>query len=205
MRWGPCITAAGSAACRARQSAVVNYIAPLRPHESLLGPAILAGAGLLLVGGSLLMVLARVRVSRSLTRLTLVILMAKPLLFGVLTLIGPATGGLGRHRGWLIGEIILDIAVAVILLLTPNDRPEDYRRLLLCAVPVWMVGWVGSVLDRMVWAAFNESAEVPPGSGLLAALVTMGCAVGIGLVTRAEDQPSPMHGSGRSFERSTDR
>ncbi len=74
--------------------------------------------------------------------------------------------------------------MAAVLLITPNDLLDDYRRLLLYAVPIWLVGWVGGVLDKLFWSLLNESAEVPPGSGLIPPLIIIGCAIGIAAVTR---------------------
>ena len=112
-------------------------------------------------------------------------MMSKPLILGLWTLISPVTGGMpGGASAWLVAEIVIDLGVAAVLLITPNDLLDDYRRLLLYAVPIWLVGWVGGVLDKLFWSLLNESAEVPPGSGLIPPLIIIGCAIGIAVVTR---------------------
>ncbi len=70
------------------------------------------------------------------------------------------------------------------VLITPNDRLADYQRLLLAAVPVWLVGSTGTVIDRVFFALTNQNAEVPAGSGVLTAALTVGCAIGIVMITR---------------------
>ena len=149
-----------------RQSRTFDYIAPFAPHESLPAATVLAGLGMLLIAASGLMLIGRRRIKPWLSRLTLVIMMTKPLILGLLTLVSPVTGGMpGSAGAWLVAEIVIDLGVAAVLLITPNDLLDDYRRLLLYAVPIWLVGWVGGVLDKLFWSLLNESAEVPPGSG----------------------------------------
>ena len=70
------------------------------------------------------------------------------------------------------------------VLITPNDRLADYQRLLLAAFPVWLVGSIGTVIDRVFFALTNQNAEVPPGSGVLTAALMVGCAIGIVMITR---------------------
>ena len=65
----------------------------------------------------------------------------------------------------LIIQIMLDLAALVVVLTTPNHRLADYQRLLLAAVAYWLVGWVGQVLDALIFGLLAPDAEVPPGSG----------------------------------------
>lgn len=205
LRWVPCIEDSGSPACLSRQSCAFDYLAPLRPYEVLMGPTVLAGLALVAIAASFVMLRGRARVGHRLELITCAIFMIKPAFFAVLTFLAPATSGLTPHLVWLVAEIAVDLAVVGILLATPNAKPFDYRRLLLCAVPVWLLGWVGSVLDRMVWAALDETAEIPPGTGTLGAVLIMASAIGIAAVTRAEHRSSPVLGAGLSLERPTDR
>ena len=202
VRWLPCLDQARHELCVRRQSRTFDYIAPFTPHESLPAAAVLAGLGLLLIAASGLMLVGRRRIKPWLSRLTLVTMMIKPLVLGVLTLISPATGGMPPNPGaWLVAEIVIDLAVGAVLLITPNDRLDDYRRLLLYAVPIWLVGWVGGVVDQLFWGLLNESADVPPGSGLLPPLITIGCAIGIAVVTRnSQEDRLPAQVSGPTLE-----
>ena len=185
VRWLPCLDSAQDALCVSRQSRTFDYIAPFAPHQSLPAASVLAGLGLLLIAASGLMLIGRRRIKPWLSRLTLVIMMTKPLILGLWTLVSPVTGGMpGSASAWLVAEIVIDLGVAAVLLITPNDLLDDYRRLLLYAVPIWLVGWVGGVLDKLFWSLLNESAEVPPGSGLIPPLIIIGCAIGIAVVTR---------------------
>ncbi len=101
----------GRAVCASRQSRTFDYIAPFAPHESLPAAAVLAGLGMLLIAASGLMLIGRRRIKPWLSRLTLVIMMAKPLVLGVWTLISPVTGGMPRSpSAWLVAEIVIDLA-----------------------------------------------------------------------------------------------
>ena len=202
VRWLPCLGEARDALCVRRQSRTFDYIAPFTPHESLPAAAVLAGLGMLLIAASGLMLTGRRRIKPWLSRLTLVVMMSKPLVLGLLTLLGPVTGGMPRNPTvWLGAEIVIDLAVAAVLLITPNDLLDDYRRLLLYAVPIWLVGWIGGVVDRLFWGLLNESADVPPGSGLIPPLIIIGCAIGIAAVTRdSEKARLPAQGSGSTLE-----
>ena len=46
-----------------------------------------------------------------------------------------------------------------------------------------LVGWVGQVLDALVFGLLTLDAEVAPGSGLLTAVIMIGCGVVIALIT----------------------
>ena len=113
------------------------------------------------------------------------ILMLKPLLLGALVLAAPVVGVLPREASpvLLIAEITLDIAALVVLLVVPNDRLPDFQRLLLATVAFWLVGWVGLVMDALLFGLLTLDAEVAPGSGLLTAVMMIGCGVGIALIT----------------------
>ena len=47
----------------------------------------------------------------------------------------------------------------------------------------WIVGWVGQVLDALIFGLLAPEAEVPPGSGLLTGVVVMICGGGIAALT----------------------
>ena len=192
VRWLPCLDSSRTPCVSAGRAAPSTTSHPFAPHQSLPAAAVLAGLGLLLIAASGLMLIGRRRIKPWLSRLTLVIMMTKPLILGVWTLVSPVTGGMpGSASAWLVAEIVIDLGVAAVLLITPNDRLDDYRRLLLYAVPIWLVGWVGGVLDKLFWSLLNESAEVPPGSGLLPPLIIIGCAIGIAVVTRNSQERRP--------------
>ena len=146
----------------------------------------LAALGMFAVAASWPFIVGQLKIKRGLALALSVVMMSKPILFGVLTLIAAVTGGLpaGATGPLFIGEIILDIAVLVVVLITPNDRLADYQRLLLAAFPVWLVGSIGTVIDRVFFALTNQNAEVPPGSGVLTAALMVGCAIGIVMITR---------------------
>jgi hypothetical protein len=86
----------------------------------------------------------------------------------------------------------LDLAALVVVLATPGDRLPDYQRLLLATVAFWLVGWVGQVMDALLFGLLTLDAEVAPGSGLLTATIMIGCGVGIALITaHAPERRSP--------------
>ena len=62
---------------------------PFTPHESLPAAAVLAGLGMLLIAASGLMLIGRRRIKPWLSRLTLVIMMTKPLVLGAADLDQP--------------------------------------------------------------------------------------------------------------------
>jgi len=185
VRWFPCI-GGSEQLCLARQSLAVDYVVPARPGEPLVVSAVLAALGMFAVAASWPFIVSQLAVKRRLGLALLAVMMVKPILFGALTLIAAATRGLptGSAGPVFIGEIILDIAVLVVVLITPNDRLEDYQRLLLAAIPVWLVGSIGTVIDRVFFALTDQNADVPPGSGVLTAALMVGCAIGIVMITR---------------------
>lgn len=189
-RWLPCIGGSDQV-CLARQSLGFDYVVPVRPGEPLVVSAVLAALGMLAVAASWPFIVGQLKIKRF--ALAPLAMMFKPILFGVLTLIAAATRGLpaGFAGPLFIGEIILDIAILVVVLITPNDRLEDYQRLLLAALPVWLVGSVGTVIDRVFFALTNQNAEVPPGSGVLTAALMVGCAIGIVMITRTAGRRTP--------------
>ena len=83
----------------------------------------------------------------------------------------------------LIAEIVLDLAALVVVLTASNHRLADYQRLLVAAVAYWLVGWVGVVLDALIFGLLAPEADVPPGSGLLTGVVLMICGGGIAVLT----------------------
>jgi len=186
VRWLPCLWGSEQV-CLARQALAFDYVVPVRPGEPLVVSAVLAALGMFAVAASWPFIISQLTVKRRLALALLVVMMFKPILFGVLTLVAAATRGLptGSAGPLFIGEIILDIAVLVVVLITPNDRLEDYQRLLLAAFPVWLVGSIGTVIDRVFFALTNQNADVPPGSGVLTAALMVGCAIGIVMITRS--------------------
>jgi hypothetical protein len=185
VRWLPCLGGSDQI-CLARQTLTFDYVIPVGPGEPLVVSAVLAAVGMFAVAASWPFIVGQLKIKRRLTLALLVVMMVKPILFGLLTLLAAATGGLpaGFAGPLFIGEIILDIAVLVVVLITPNDRLEDYQRLLLAAFPVWLVGSIGTVIDRVFFALTDQNAEVPPGSGVLSAALMVGCAIGIVMITR---------------------
>jgi len=185
VRWSPCI-GGSEQVCLARQSLAFDYVVPVRPGEPLVVSAVLAALGMFAIAASWPFIVGQLAIKRRLGLALLAVMMFKPILFGILTLVAAATRGLptGSAGPVFIGEIILDVAVLVVVLITPNDRLEDYQRLLLAAIPVWLVGSIGTVIDRVFFALTDQNAEVPPGSGVLTAALMVGCAIGIVMITR---------------------
>ena len=65
-------------------------------------------------------------------------------------------------------QIGLDIAVLVVVLTTAERSAVGLpalQRLLVAAVAYWVVGWVGQVLDALIFGLLAPEAEVPPGPG----------------------------------------
>ena len=104
----------------------------------------------------------------------------------------------------LITEIVLDIAALVVVLTTSNHRLVDYQRLLVAAVACWLVGWVGLVLDALIFGLLAPEADVPPGSGLLTGVVVMICGGGIAALTAtAQERQLPSGAARNPLERPT--
>ena len=147
-----------------------DYLVPVEPWQALPATAVLAGLGLLLVAASWPLLLRRLpSADRCCARWPLVVMMAKPLVLGLLVLAAPVVGVLPRGASpvLLITEIALDLAALVVVLTASNHRLADYQRLLVAAVAFWLVGWVGLVLDALIFGLLAPDAEVAPGSGLL--------------------------------------
>ena len=185
VRWWPCVFGS-DLVCQARQTLAFDYVAPARPGEPLAVSAVLAALGMFAIAASWPLIVGQLKIKRGLAIALRTVMMFKPMLFGVLTLIAVGSGGLpaGAAGPLFIGEIILDISVLVVVLITPNDRLADYQRVLLAAFPVWLVGSIGTVIDRVFFALTDQNAEVPPGSGVLTAALMVGCAIGIVMITR---------------------
>ena len=168
------------------------------------------GAGLIGLGGLLLLLAAVVRrlpTRRPVLRaVALVVLVAKPLVLGLLVLGAPVVGVLPRSASpvLLIGEIVLDLAALVVVLTASNHRLADYQRLLVAAVAYWLVGWVGVVLDALIFGLLAPEADVPPGSGLLTGVVLMICGGGIAALTAtAQERQLPSGTARNTLERPT--
>jgi hypothetical protein len=119
-------------------------------------------------------------------------------------LAAPVVGVLPREASpvLLAGEITLDIAGLAVMLAAPSHRLADYQRLLLAMVTFWLVGWVGQVLDALIFGLVTLDAEVAPGAGLLTAAIMIGCGVGIALITaHAPERSSPTLAARDTLER----
>jgi hypothetical protein len=186
VRWFPCLGDDSGAVCEARQTRVFDYLPPIEPSQPLLATAVLGGIGLLLVAAAWPVLARQLPVRRPALRVVaVVVLMAKPALLGVLTLASPVVGVLPRSAtpALLVTQIVLDLAALVVVLATPNDRVADYQRLLVGAVAYWLVGWVGQVLDALIFGLLAPDAEVAPGTGLLTGVLVMICGGGIAALT----------------------
>ena len=185
VRWLPCLGSRTDQTCVARQSRVYDYLVPTEPWQALPATALLAGVGMFLLAACWPLIVRRLAVRPALRIVMAAILMLKPLLLGGLVLAAPVVGVLPRGASpvLLAGEITLDIAGLAVMLAAPSHRLADYQRLLLAMVAFWLVGWVGQVLDALVFGLLTLDAEVAPGSGLLTAVIMIGCGVGIALIT----------------------
>jgi hypothetical protein len=186
VRWFPCLGDPEGAACQARQARAFDYLPPIEPSQPLAATAVLGGVGLLLVAAAWPVLARQLPVRRPVLRVVaVVVLVAKPLLLGLLTLAAPVVGVLPRSASpvLLVTEIVLDLAALAVVLATPNDRVADYQRLLVGAVAYWLVGWVGQVLDALIFGLWAPDAEVAPGTGLLTGVLVMICGGGIAALT----------------------
>ena len=185
VRWYPCLGNLAGQTCTGRQRRVYDYQLPIEPWQALPATALLAGLGMFLLAASWPFIVRQLAVRPALRIVMAAILMLKPLLLGAMVLAAPVVGVLPREAspGLLVLEIILDIAALVLLLLVPNDRLPDFQRLLLATVTFWLVGWVGQILDALLFGLLTLDAEVAPGSGLLTAAIMIGCGIGIALIT----------------------
>ena len=207
VRWLPCLGNDDSTACQTRQGRAFDYLVPVEPAQALPATAILAGIALLLVAAAWPFLLRRLPTRRPVLRaIALVVLVAKPLVLGLLVLAAPAVGVLPLSASpvLLIAEIGLDLAALVVVLTASNYRLVDYQRLLVAAVAYWLVGWVGVVLDALIFGLLAPEADVPPGSGLLTGVVLMICGGGIATLTAtAQERQLPSGAAQNSLERPT--
>jgi hypothetical protein len=204
VRWHPCLGSLADRTCVARQSRVYDYLVPTEPSQALPVTALLAGLGMFLLAASWPLIVRQLAVRPALRVVMAAILMLKPLLLGALVLAAPVVGVLPREASpvLLAVEITLDIAALVVLLVAPNDRLPDFQRLLLATVAFWLVGWVGQVLDALLFGLLTLDAEVAPGSGLLTAAIMIGCGIGIALITaHTPERGSPSLAARDSLER----
>jgi hypothetical protein len=204
VRWFPCLGNLAGQTCTARQSRVYDYLVPTEPSQALPATALLAGFGMFLLAASWPLIVRRLAVRPALRIVMAAILVVKPLLLGGMVLAAPVVGVLPREASpvLLAAEITLDIAALVVVLATPGDRVADYQRLLLATVAFWLVGWVGQVLDALLFGLLTLDAEVAPGSGLLTAAIMIGCGVGIALITaHTPERGSPTLGARDPLER----
>lgn len=210
VRWLPCFGNDDSATCQVRQARGFDYLSPVEPWQALPVTAALAGVGLLLITAAGPLIVRTLTLRRPVLRAAaLVVMAAKPLLLGLLVLAAPVVGVLPRPASpvLLSVQIGLDIAVLVVVLTVPNDRLADhqrFQRLLFGAVAYWFVGWVGQVLDALIFGLLAPAAEVPPGSGLLTGVVLVICGGGIAaLTTTAQERQLPTRAARDPLEGST--
>jgi hypothetical protein len=207
VRWLPCLRDDDSPACLTRQGRAFDYLVPVEPAQALPATAILAGVGLLLVAAAWPFLLRRLPTRHPVLRaIALVVLVAKPLVLGLLVLAAPVVGALPRSASpvLLITQIALDLAALVFVLTASNHRLVDYQRLLVAAVAWWLVGWVGLVLDALIFGLLAPEADVPPGSGLLTGVVVMICGGGIAALTAtAQERQLPSGAARTPLERPT--
>jgi hypothetical protein len=207
VRWLPCLADDDSSACLTRQGRVFDYLVPVEPAQALPATAVLAGIALLLVAAAWPFLLRRLPTRRPVLRaVALVILVAKPLVLGLLVLGAPVVGVLPRSASpvLLVTEIVLDLAALVVVLTASNHHLTDYQRLLVAAVAYWLVGWVGVVLDALIFGLLAPEADVPPGSGLLTGVVLMICGGGIAALTAtAQERQLPSGAARNPLERPT--
>jgi hypothetical protein len=208
VRWYPCLGGLAGSACIARQSRAYDYLVPIDPWQALPAAAILAGLGMLLVAAIWPLILRRLQIRAGPRTATAVIMMVKPLLLGGLVLAAPVLGALPRRASpvLLTVEVAFDLAALVVVLAAPSHLLADYQRLLVATVAFWLVGWIGGVLDGLLFGLLAPDAESAPGSGLLTAVVTTGCGVGLALITAHTPQRlSPTVAARASLERPSHR
>jgi hypothetical protein len=194
VRWFPCLGNLAGPACTARQSRVYDYLMPTEPWHALAATALLAGLGMISIAASWPLIVRRLKVRPALRIVLAAILMLKPLVLGGMILAAPLVGALPRGASpvLLAAEIVLDLAALVVVLAAPSHWLADYQRLLLAAVAFWLVGWVGQVLDALIFTLLTPEAESAPGSGLLTAAIMIGCGVGVALITaHTQERESP--------------
>jgi hypothetical protein len=208
VRWFPCLAGLTGPTCIGRQSRAYDYLTPTEPWQALPATAVLAGLGMLFLAASWPLIVRRLKVRPALRIAIAAIMMMKPLLLGAVVLAGPAVGVLPRAASpvLLVAEIALDLAALAVVLVAPSHHLADYQRLLLAAVPIWLIGWVGRVLDALAFSWLTPEADSAPGSGLLAAAIIIGCGVGMAVITRqTPERLSPTLAAGDSLERPSHR
>jgi hypothetical protein len=208
VRWYPCLGHLANPVCIARQSRSYDYLAPTQPSNALPATVVLAALGLLLLAACWPPIVGRLHVRPALRIAIAVIMMVKPLLLGGLVLAAPIVGGLPRGASpVLLGvEIALDLAALGLVLAAPSHLLADYQRLLVATVAFWMVGWLGQVVDALIFGLFALDADAAPGSGLLTAAVTIGCGVGLAVITaHTPERRSPASAARDSLERTRHR
>lgn len=208
VRWFPCLESLASPNCTARQSRAYDYLVPTEPSQALPVTAVLAGLGMFLLAASVPLIVRRLAVRPALRTVLAAILMLKPLLLGGMVLAAPVVGVLPREASpvLLVAEIAMDLAVLGVVLAAPSHPLADFQRLLLATVAIWLVGWVGQVLDALVFGLLTPDVDSAPGSGLLTAVMLVGCGVGVALITaHAPERGSPTLAARDPLERTSHR
>lgn len=191
VRWWPCLGDEAGPVCATRESLRADYLVPIGDWLPLPAASMPAGFGMVLVAVSAVLVVRLLAIKLGLRLVLMAIMVGKPLVLGMITLLAPAAGPLpvSANPVLLVGEIVVDLALVVCLVAAPSDPQVDFQRLVLTVVPVWLVGWVGSVLDGAFFLITDRTAEVAPGTGLLTAVIIAGCGVGIAVITRNAPLP----------------
>ena len=186
VRWWPCLGDEAGTVCQSRESIRADYLVPVGEWLPLPAASVLAGLGMLLVAAAAVLVVRMLAIKPGLRLVLLVIMVGKPLVLGMITLLAPATGSLplSANPVLLVGEIVVDLTLVVCLVAAPSDPQIDFQRLVLTGVPVWLVGWAGSVLDGAFFSLTDRTAQIAPGTGLLTAAVIVGCGIGVAVVSR---------------------
>jgi hypothetical protein len=204
VRWWPCLgDGEAGTVCLSRESVRADYLVPVGDWLPLPAASVLAGLGILTVAVAAVLVIRRLAIKPVLRLVLLLIMIGKPVLLGGLSLLAPVTGPLplSANPVLLVGEIVVDLALVGCLLAAPGDPQVDFQRLVLTAVPVWLTGWAGPVLDGAFFSLTDRTAEVAPGTGLLTAAIIAGCGIGIAVITRNAPPPrSPVLGARPTLE-----
>ena len=204
VRWFPCVGNLAGTACTTRQTRAYDYVSPIEPWQALPVTALLAGLGMLLVAASWPLIASRLQVRPGFRIALVTVMTLKPVLLGGMVLAAPIVGVLPRGASPMLlgGEVVLDLAALVLVLAAPSHLLADYQRLLLATVAFWLVGWVGRVLDALIFGLLAPDADSAPGAGLLTAAGMIGCGIGIAVITAHTPlRPSPTHAARDSLER----
>jgi hypothetical protein len=208
VRWFPCVGDLTNPTCIARQSRAYDYLMPTEPWQALPATAVLAGVGMFLLAASWPLIVRGMRIRPALRIAMAAIMMLKPLLLGGMLLAAPVVGPLPRGASpvLLVAEITFDVAALVVLLAAPSHWLADYHRLLLATVAFWLVGWIGQVLDALLFTLLTPEADSAPGSGLLTAAIMIGCGIGVALITaHSRERGSPTLATRDPLERTSHR